>query len=55
MASFARPLVFELGAGFVLPLLVGLDGIWMAVDVAELLAFLLALTLLALFRKRYKY
>ncbi len=55
VASFARTLVFELGAVFVLPLLVGLDGIWMAVDVAELLAFLLALTLLALFRKRYKY
>ena len=55
VASFTRTLVFELAAVFVLPLLVGIDGIWLAVDVAEVLAFLLALTLLALFRKRYGY
>lgn len=54
-AAFMRTLVFELAAVFVLPSVIGIDGIWMAVDVAELLAFLLSLALIALFRKRYGY
>jgi len=55
VAAFARTLVFELGAVFLLPRLLGIDGIWMAVDVAEVLAFLLSVGLLAAFRKRYQY
>ena len=55
VASFTRTLVFELAAIFVLPLLVGIDGIWMAVDVAELLAFLLSVALILSFRKQYHY
>lgn len=55
VASFTRTLVFELAAVFVLPMLMGIDGIWMAVDVAEFLAFLLTTSLLIRFRKRYQY
>ena len=55
VASFTRTLVFELAAVFVLPIIIGIDGIWMAVDVAEFLAFLLSLALLFAFRKRYHY
>ena len=36
--SFGRTLVFQVSAVFLLPLLLGLDGIWLAVVAAELLA-----------------
>ena len=55
VASFTRTLVFELAAVFILPLLLGIDGIWLAVNVAEFLAFLLTTSLLIHFRKRYHY
>lgn len=54
-AAFARTLVFEMGAIFILPLLLGLDGVWLAVDVADMLALVLAVILLSTFRKRYNY
>ena len=54
-ASFARTLVFELGAVFVLPWLWGIDGIWLAVDMADGMALILSVTLLLAFRKRYGY
>ena len=47
VAAFARSLVFELGAVWLLPALVGIDGIWWAVDVAEVLTLLLCAFLLA--------
>lgn len=55
IAAFTRTLVFELGAVFVLPILLGIDGIWMAVNVAEVLACCLSVCLLLAFRKRYHY
>ena len=55
IAAFTRTLVFELGAVFILPMLLGIDGIWMAVDVAEVMACCLAFALLFAFRKRYHY
>ena len=39
--SFVRTLVFEIGAVFLLPLLVGADGIWYSVSVAELAALVM--------------
>ena len=45
VAAFARALVFELGAVLLLPHLVGIDGIWWAVNVAEVLALLLSAAL----------
>jgi Na+-driven multidrug efflux pump len=41
VAAFARSLVFELAAVWLLPLVLGTDGIWLAVDVAEVLTLVL--------------
>ena len=41
VAAFARSLVFEMGCVWLLPLSLGADGIWLAVDVAEMLTLLL--------------
>ena len=49
VAAFARALVFELGAVILLPGLVGIDGIWWAVDLAEVLALLLSAVLVLRF------
>lgn len=53
LAAFVRTLVFELGTVIILPSIIGIDGIWCSVCVAEVLAFLLAVTLVFGFRKRY--
>jgi len=55
VAAFTRTLVFELGAVFVLPAIWGLNGVWLAVDVADMLALILSVVLLQSFRKRYRY
>ena len=41
VASFARSLVFELSCVWALPAIFGIDGIWWAVDVAEVLTLIL--------------
>ena len=53
VAAFARTLVFELASVFVLPAFLGIDGIWMAVNVAEILAFILSAVLILSYRERY--
>ena len=53
--SFTRTLVFELGCVFLLPALLGIDGIWLAVNVAEVLALVLSAALVFGLRKRYGY
>ena len=53
--SFTRTLVFELGCVFLLPALLGIDGIWLAVNVAEVLALALSATLVLAYRRRYGY
>lgn len=55
LIAFCRTLIFELGSVFLLPALLGIDGIWLSVDVAEVLATIFSLTLLVSFRKRYHY
>ncbi|MBQ8704458.1 MAG: MATE family efflux transporter [Bacteroidales bacterium] len=45
-AAFMRSLVFEMAAVWVLPALVGIDGIWWAVNVAEVLTLLFCAFLL---------
>lgn len=55
VAAFVRTLVFELAAVFVLPLILGIEGIWMAVNVAEFLALALSTALIAGFAKKYGY
>ena len=55
VAAFTRTLIFELGSIFVLPIFFGLDGVWLAVDVADVLALIMSAILLAAFRHRYNY
>lgn len=55
VAAFARTMVFEIAAVFILPLILGIDGIWVACDVAEIFALVLSVALLFAFRKRYGY
>ena len=53
--SFTRTLVFEMGCVFLLPFLFGIDGIWLAVNGAELLALALSVILVISLRKKYGY
>lgn len=53
--SFSHTLVFEVGCIFVLPLFLGLDGIWLAIDFADVLSLGVALWLLFAYRRRYHY
>ena len=53
--SFTRNLVFELGFVFLLPALLGPDGIWLAVDAADLCCCILGVVLILAFRRRYGY
>ena len=45
VAAFTRSLVFELAAILILPALLGIDGIWLAVNAAEILALILSAVL----------
>lgn len=53
--SFMRTLVFQVAAIFVLPLIIGLDGIWSAVLVAEGFTLVVTVVFLVTQRKRYHY
>lgn len=55
IGAFTRTLIFELSAIFILPAIFGIDGIWFAVSVAEILALIMAIGLIVGFRKRYGY
>lgn len=53
--SFLRSLVFETSVVLVLPELLGIDGVWLAVVVAELLALIVTAAFLAAKRNQYHY
>ena len=53
--SMARTLVFQIGAVLTLPLLFGLNGIWYAVFVSEIMSFIIGHIFLLSFRKKYNY
>ena len=55
LVSLARVLVFQLISILVLPLIFGAEGLWWAIVVAELLGFLMCISFLFLFRKKYGY
>lgn len=55
IASFTRTFGFEMGCVFLLPVLFGLDGVWISVDVADCMALIMSIFLLKKFKKRYKY
>ena len=53
--SFLRTLLFQIGAVLLLPKLFGIDGIWSAVVVAELLTLCITVTFFIRCRKQYHY
>ena len=53
--SFIRTLVCQIAAVLILPLVMGLDGIWWSIVAAELVALLLTVFFIFRFRGRYKY
>ena len=53
--SFMRTLVFQLAAVLLLPVIFGLNGIWMAIVAAELLSLMLTVHFFIRMRTRYHY
>lgn len=55
LISFLRTFVFELGAVLLLPLLLGVDGIWYSVVFAELMAAVVGSIFMIALRRKYHY
>lgn len=55
LISFLRTLVFQVGAVLILPLLWGINGIWISISAADAMAVLLGAAFLALKQKKYGY
>ena len=55
IVSFLRTLVFQMFCVLVLPIFFGIDGIWWAMAVAEVFAFILSLSFLIVKRNKYHY
>ncbi len=53
--SFLRTLVFQCAAVLVLPIFLGMDGVWLAITVAETAALTVTLVLIARNRRVYRY
>ena len=53
--SFLRTLLFQIAFIFILPLMFGMDGIWLAVVFAEMLTLIFSMGFLIANRKKYKY
>lgn len=55
LISFLRTLVFQIAAVLLLPLVWEIDGIWISIVVAEVMAFVVTMLFLAGNRKKYRY
>lgn len=55
LISFLRTLVFQIGAVLLLPLILGIDGIWYSIIVAEAMAVVFSVIFLVIKRKKYNY
>lgn len=55
LLSFLRTLVFQMSAVLIFPLFWKIDGIWISVVAAELMAAIMTVTLLYAMRRRYHY
>lgn len=53
--SFLRTLVFQIAAVILLPLILGVDGIWWSITIAELLAVIVSAVFLKIKQKKYHY
>lgn len=55
LISFMRTLVFQISAVLILPLFLGIDGIWLSIVVAEVLAVAVGVIFIVAKRKKYGY
>ena len=55
LISFLRILVFQVSAILLLPMIWGIDGIWVSIVVAEMMAVVFTSVFLIIKRKRYHY
>ena len=55
LISVCRTLIFQVASVFLLPLVMGVDGIWLSIVVAEFLATVLTFVLIIAFKGRYGY
>ena len=55
LISFLRALVFQGGSVLILPTILGIDGIWWAIVVAEVMAVIMTSFFLILNQKKYQY
>ncbi len=55
LISFLRTLIFQCASVLILPILLGLDGVWLSIAAAEGAAFVVTLACLALNRRTYRY
>ena len=55
LISFLRTLVFQVAAVLLLPLLWGIDGVWLSIVAAELMAAVVTAVFLFALRKKYGY
>ena len=53
--AVCRTLVFQMAAVFILPLIMGVDGIWYSIIVAEVLSMIMTIILIGLHGKKYGY
>ena len=53
--SFLRAMVFQVAAVLLLPLVLGLDGVWLSILVAEGLALAVTMFCFVIFRRKYQY
>lgn len=53
--SFLRTLVFQILAVLILPILLGIDGIWLAISAAEFLSLAVTVIFFVTMRKKYHY
>lgn len=55
LISFLRSLVFQIGAVLLLPMVWEIDGVWISVVIADLMAMILSFIFMAVKRKKYHY
>lgn len=55
LISFLRSLVFQIGAVLILPTFMEIDGVWISVVIADLMAMTLSFIFMAVKRKKYHY
>ena len=55
LISFLRSLVFQIGAVLILPTFMEIDGVWISVVIADLMAMTLSFIFMAIKRKKYHY